>query len=249
MTLDSALLVAFLAAFLRTSAMVFASPLFSGTSTPVIVRVFFSFALSLALAPALQSSMVVPPDMYALAGLAFTEIVSGLMIGFAVQMVLLGAQVAGAFLDMQVGFGLASVLAPNNSLPATILSKFKFMLAMVVFLSINGHHMLMQALTASYGATSELTARIGLEMALDGLWKMSLIALQIALPVAAVSFIVDACLGIISRAVPQINVLMAGISAKLLVGLIGLSLALPAVAAGVTHGVDVAQDMIVRMFR
>ncbi len=249
MTLDSALLIAFLAAFLRTSAMVLASPLFTGTGTPTMVRIFFALALSFAISPLLQGHIAVPAEMYGLAAFGFYEIVCGLMIGFAVQMVLLSAQVAGAFLDIQVGFGLGSVLAPNTSVPATVLSRFKFMMAMVVFISMNGHHLLINALIASYSASTQISADAGLQMALDGMWKMSLLALQIAIPVAAVSFIVDACLGIVSRAVPQINVLMAGISAKLLVGMLALSLTLPAIAMGVSNGITIAEQMIVKMFK
>jgi flagellar biosynthetic protein FliR len=248
-TLDSALVVAFLAALLRTSAMVLASPLFTGTGTPVMVRVFFAAALALALAPVLQGNVVVPATLYDLTAFAAYEIAVGLVIGFLVQMILLGAQVAGAFLDIQVGLGMGSLLAPNNSMPASILSRFKFMLAMMVFISLNGHHMLFSALIASYDAPGHMTVQATLTVALLAVGRMSLLALQIALPVAAVSFIVDACLGIVSRAVPQVNVLMAGISAKMMVGMIALSLTLPAVAMGVSHGLNLAQDLMIRLFR
>ena len=214
-----------------------------------MVRVYFSLMLALALAPILYGSIAVPEDLYALCALAFHEITIGLLIGFIVQLVLIAAQIAGSFLDLQVGFGLAALFSPHTIVPTTVISKFKYMLALVLFLSINGHHLMINALVSSYYAAETISLTGAFDVLLSGLWRMSLIALQIAMPVTAVTFVVDVCLGIFSRAVPQINVLLAGISGKILVGIIALSVTLPALAIGVTRGMQYAEDLILQLFR
>lgn len=248
MTLDSSFIVALLAVFLRTSAMVLISPLFTGTGTPTKVRVFFAAALSLALAPLLTGVIPVPSTLYDLAALAAKEVAFGLILGFLVQMVMLAAQVAGSFLDLSIGLGLASILAPNASIPGSIISRFKYFLALILFLSLDGHHLMIQAMLAGYRVQAPLGGELVYQIMLTGVWQMSLIALQIALPVAAVSLVVDACFGIISRAVPQINVLIAGISGKMLIGILALSLSLPTVAIGVSRSIEQVQALIERWF-
>lgn len=248
MNLDSAFLAAFFAAFLRTSAMVLAAPLFGGNGTPVIVRVFFAAALSLCLTPILYGNVAVPNDAISLLLFVGKEIACGLLIGVAVQFVLWAAEIAGNFLDMQVGFGLASVLVPNQVIPSTVISKFKFMLALVLLVTVNGHHLLIQALAASYATADRITMAKAYDQILGGLAEMSLLAIQIAAPVAAVAFVVDATLGIVSRAVPQINILMVGISAKLLAGMVAVAVGLPALAGGVSRGIELAAQSLMRTF-
>lgn len=248
MKLDAAFLVTYSAVFIRISAMMLTAPLFSGMGTPVLVRVFMGAAIACAVSPVVYGSISVPEDLLQLGLLVGREAITGMAIGFCIQLALSAAQMAGSFLDVAVGFGMASVLAPNTSLPSTILSKFKTLLAIALFLALNGHHIMMKALVGSYSFTGSLTAESGMTAMLSGLGSMSLLALQIALPVAAVTFVVDAALGIVNKAVPQINVLMAGISAKLLAGLVALALSLPALAYGVSQGLTIASDLIGKAF-
>ncbi len=248
MNLDSALLAAFFAAFLRTSAMVLAAPLFGGNGTPVIVRIFFAAGLSLCLTPILYGQVTVPNDLLSLFFFAGKEIACGLLIGVAVQFILWAAEMAGNFLDMQVGFGLGSVLLPNQVMPATVISKFKFMIALVLLVTMNGHHLLVQALVASYSAGEAISLASAYDQIIGGLVTMSMLALQIAAPVAAVAFVVDAALGIVSRAVPQINILMVGISAKLMAGIVAVGIALPALGAGVSRGIEIATEALEKTF-
>lgn len=246
---DIPLFVAFLAAFLRTSAMFLATPLFGGVGIPIMVRVYFAGAVSLALSPLIYGNITTPETLYDLLPLAFHEISFGLALGFCVNLVLSAAESAGAFLDMQIGLGLASVLVPNTEIPTSILSRFKFMLALVLLFVTNGHHILMNALVRSYTVNSTLNLESSLTTLLDGLASFSMLTLQIALPVAAASFMVDVALGMISRAVPQINILMAGLSAKLLVGILALSLALPALGYGISEAIDTFGNLLTKLLK
>jgi flagellar biosynthesis protein FliR len=77
---------------------------------------------------------------------------------------------------------------------------------------------------------------------------MTLLALQMAAPVAAVSFVVDAALGLVNRAVPQMPALLVGLPAKVLMGLVALSVGLPALVGTVEAGVERTTDAISRSF-
>jgi flagellar biosynthetic protein FliR len=227
--------------------MVLTAPLFGGTGTPVLVRILFALGLSLCLAPILYGTQPIPADAYELLWMAIKECASGVLLGVCVQMVLLAAEMAGAFLDSQVGFSLASVLYPNSALPSSVLGRFKFLMALVLMVSMNGHHLMIGALVKSYETTNGITAATGFDSLMHGVTSMSMLAIQIAAPVAAVAFVVDAVLGIVSRAVPQINVLMAGISGKLLVGMVTMTFALPALAVGVQRGLEISTEMLLKL--
>lgn len=249
MTIDSSLLIAFMAVFLRTSAVMLASPILGGAGIPVMVRVFFCAILGVAIAPTLQGAITVPVSLYDLALMGALEVGIGLIIGGLVHLIISSAQIAGSFLDLQVGFGIGALFAPNQMLPNTVISRYKFMTALVLFVVLNGHHLLIHALTQSYHTSAHISSQLAFDKIMIALWEMSLIALQIALPVAAVAFTIDACLGIVARAVPQINVLIAGLPAKLMAGLIALSLTVPVLAIGVNKGIDVISQLLQSIFR
>lgn len=237
MKLDSAFLIAFLAVLMRVGAMFIVTPVFGGGQTPPVVRTFFAMALAFALCPLMTGAIPVPESLYDLVMLAGREMAFGLMIGFCVQAVLVASELAGSFLDFHLGFGLSAMLNPIEGVPPSILGRFKFYLTVVLLFAVNGHHLAINALVDSYGVTSSLNLDSSLQIISDTISRIGVAGIQIALPVAAAAFVVDAALGLVSRAVPQINVLMSGISAKILVGMIALSLTLPTLAYGVNEGI------------
>jgi flagellar biosynthetic protein FliR len=126
------------------------------------------------------------------------------------------------------------------------------MLAMVIFLEINAHHVMLQAFVHSYRAMPAPTmAQLpSIEAGfVDLITQLSLVALQIAAPVAAVSLVVDAALGVIGKAVPQMQVFMVGMPAKIGVGLIAAAVALPALVNGVQYGVQLGADTLSHTFQ
>jgi flagellar biosynthetic protein FliR len=248
MSLDASLLWSFFVVFVRASAMFLSSPIFSGTSMPVQVRVMSTLSISAALTMAVQRHVgPVPQDLLAMVTQLANEAVAGLVIGVVVSLVFQAIQMAGSFLDFQVGLGSSQIINPVTGVPVTILAQVKYLLAIVVFLTLNGHHAMIRAFIESYRAFPMLsmgsleamqTNMVGL------LTDMSLLSLQIAAPVVAVSLIVDAALGIVNKAVPQMQVFMVGMPAKVMLGLITLSVTLPVLVAGVENGVSLGLDRL-----
>lgn len=253
MTFDEGLLFAFLLVFIRCSAMLLSSPVFGAQNTPLPIRILTTLAISAALTCALQPKVgPVPQDLYQMVAAVATEAVAGLIIGLFMQLALQAALMAGALLDTQIGLGMSQTLNPIAGVPVAVIAQYKFMLAVVVFLSINGHHVMLQAFARSY----ELMPTLGGETIanlhqgyLGLLGQISLLSLTIAAPVLAVSLVVDAALGIVSKAVPQMQAIMVGLPAKLIMGMIAMSLALPTLASGVQAGVEQATDALYKVMR
>ena len=91
---------------------------------------------------------IVPDADYILA--IFREILAGVLLGFVAYLFFTVVQTAGAFIDLQMGFGMANVIDPMTGTSSPLIGNFKFMIATLIFLSINGHHYLLMALLQSY---------------------------------------------------------------------------------------------------
>ena len=233
--------------------MLLSSPVFGAQSTPLPIRILTTLSIAAALTVALQPKVgPLPGDLYGLAAAVATEAGAGLLIGLFMQLALQAALMAGALLDIQIGLGMSQQLNPVAGIPISVIAQYKFMLAVIVFLSINGHHIMLQSFARSYELMPTLSGGVisSLEqnyVALLG--KMSLLSLTIAAPVLAVSLVVDAALGVVSKAVPQMQAIMVGIPAKLIMGMITMSLTLPALSAGVQSGVEQASEALMRAMR
>ncbi len=253
MSFDAVFLFSFAMVFIRCSAMLLSSPILGSQNTPVQIRIFTTLAIAAALTLAVQPNIGTPPsDLYGLASFALQEAVAGLLIGTFVSLALQAAQIAGSIMDTQLGLSLSQVLNPVNGVPVTILAQFKYMLALVVLFVVNGHHTMIQAFAHSYTSVPTLSMTT-LSAVSSGLGSMlanvSLLALQIATPVLGVSLVIDAALGLIGKAVPQMQVFVVGIPAKTAVGLMAVGLTLPALTGAVSNGVQLALDNLSHVFR
>ncbi len=248
MPLDSLTIYAFFLVFVRCSGMMLAAPMFSAANAPVTVRVYTTLAISCALTAIVRPTIgAVPSDLYAFALAVANEAVAGLLIGAFFSLVLHAATIAGALVDLQMGLGLSQALNPITGVSVTVIAQFKYMLCLIVFLSVDAHHIMLGAFVQSYQSMPTLSAVMleSIKESLIGLiGHMTLLALQMAAPVVAVSMVVDAALGLVSRAVPQMQALVVGMPAKILMGMIALSLALPALVSSVRTGVDMTVDSL-----
>ncbi|MCH8977795.1 MAG: flagellar biosynthetic protein FliR [Armatimonadetes bacterium] len=238
MSLDSGLIVTFLSAFARCTAMLLSSPLF-GTNVPVKVRVQFSLVISMALVPVLREHVgAVPQDLIGLVLMVGRDVVIGLIIGGMIQLLMAGIQMAGAFLDIQIGIGMAQIFSPLLGITSSPISQFKFLLGLVILLLINGHHFMFQAFVHSYEMAGPSLMRLG-EMQttlISFMGQVMLMAMQIAAPVAAVSVIIDVAAGLINKGVPQTQPFLLALPVKLMVGLLALSVGLPALVVATEAG-------------
>lgn len=253
MKLDSAFLWAFFSVFVRASAMMLSSPFFSARSIPTSIRVMATLSIAMALTFALKPSIgQLPGDMHGFVFGLMGEAVAGLLIGALTTLAFSAFEVAGALIDLQMGLGASQILNPVNGVPATLMAQYKATLSLVVFVLIDGHHMLVDAFISSYRLMPSFGAdnALALQRAMPELFAQTgFLSLQIAAPVVAVSVVVDAALGLVNKAVPQMPVMLVGMPAKLGISLVTLSVGLPALVAGVGHGTELATRSLTQVFQ
>lgn len=165
--------------------------------------------------------------------MAIKEIAVGISLGFTAALVLYTVQVAGAFIDFQMGFAIASVMDPQTGTQVPIIGHFKYILALFFLLAVNGHHLMLDGIMQSLLIFPVGTLDVGVESGslaqfVTGLFTdMFLMALQIALPIVGALFLVDVALGILAKTVPQLNIFAVGFPLKIFVGFVLLMFSMP----------------------
>lgn len=162
------------------------------------------------------------------------EVLIGLLLGFTAYLFMTVVQVSGSFVDMQMGLGIANVLDPLTGTQAPLLGNFKFFIAILLFLSFDGHHYLLKAIIESYDIVPvgfDIFARIAdggiSSYLLKSFVVMFALAFQLAAPLVAAMFLVDVGLGMLARTTPQFNIFVLGIPIKIIVGFFILFMLLP----------------------
>ncbi|MBS1716368.1 MAG: flagellar biosynthetic protein FliR [Armatimonadetes bacterium] len=248
--MNEALFFAFFMVFIRCSALLLSSPMFGAQSTPLFVRIFTTLCIAGALTVAIQPNIgPMPTNFYEFGVRALHEALAGLLIGSFASLALQAAQIAGGMLDLQVGLASSQVLNPLNGVPVTLIAQFKTMLGLMIYISVDGHHALIGSLVMSYqaGPLGYESLPALRDSAVSLIEQSCLIGLQIAAPVIAVSLVVDAGLGLINRAVPQMPVMLVGAPVKIGVGLAMMAIALPAMSGGMNQAMDLATQSIRRV--
>jgi len=217
-----------LLAFVRFSAFTFSFPLFTQKSVPWQLKIGFSGLLALIINP--PSAPTSSDNLIPWAGLIMQEMLIGFLLAFLVSLVFGIIYFTGQLIDVPIGFGMVSIFDPQTGTQLPIFSKFLDLLAMLVFLSIDAHLWIYDALLKSYEMIpigSFFTQEITYEVVIFLGRAIFSVGLQIALPVMGTILLTDVALGIVTRAVPQINVFVIGFPLKISVGLFMIILLIP----------------------
>lgn len=221
----------FLLIFTRVSGIFSAAPVFGSRNVPQYVKAGTALAISYILYPLIfQSTVVIPESFFPYIVIVVSEFLLGLILGWVSSLVFSAVQMTGQLLDMQVGFGIVNIIDPMSGQQVPLIGNFKYILALLIFLSTNSHHILLSALFTSFKLipVTGVVFNISLsQIMIDIVGGLFIIALKISLPVLASLLLTDVALGILARTMPQMNIFIVGVPGKIIIGLFVLSLALP----------------------
>lgn len=242
-------IITWLLVLVRTSSFLWIFPLFSGAKIPVQIRMALAAFLALMIAPGLGEPIDVQKlDLFRLVILLLKEVTIGIFLGGICRMVFYTVQLAGYFISTEIGLQTSTLIVPTDSVPVDVPGAVLNLLAMMLFLSLDVHHSLMIAFQQSYAALpigggvlsnelfDDFTARVA---------RIFLLAVQIAAPLLAISFLISVVMMMLGRAVPQMNVFFESFSIRLLAGLIVFGFTLSLMAERIADYLKrVPQDMI-----
>lgn len=217
---------------MRIGAMFVAAPIFSARSVPVRIRVILTFVIAWMLIPVIPA----PPDVELISAEAVVisvyQVLIGIGMGFILQLVFAAFVFAGMSVAMSMGLGFAAMVDPQNGAQVPVISQALLIMATLVFLSLNGHLVLIEVLANSFH-----NLPVGLLVpSRDGLWQlvnwgsdMFAGGLLIALPAVATLLLVNLAFGVTTKAAPQLNIFAVGFPIMIMVGLIFIILIMPTI--------------------
>ena len=216
-------------ALARMSGLVVFMPFFGSENFPRTARVAFAALLALVVFPHAQRTLPqgFSMDLYELATLAMRELAVGLVLGQVAAFFFSGLQVAGELIGQQIGFSLANVFDPMMGEETGLISYLQLFLGLVIFVSLDLHLAMMEALALSYesvglgaatwnGEVLEKTAQM-----FGRIWETGL---QTGGPVLLVMMLLSVVVGFVSRTMPQFNIQAVGLPAQTVVGMLALML-------------------------
>ena len=210
--------------FVRVSAFFVTIPLFSYKTIPSQLKIVLAFVLSWMMYYTFSIEAFTINGDYLL--LVLKEAVVGLVLGLVVYIVFSAVQIAGGFIDFQMGFAMANIVDPQTGAQSPLMGQFFNFLLLLVFLAINGHHLVLDGIFYSYQfmPIDQFFPKFGDAESIEYIMKLFVavfaIAFQMSAPIIATLFLVTLALGITGKTVPQLNIFVVGFPIKIAVGFI-----------------------------
>lgn len=241
---------AFLLVLVRINAMIMIAPFFSSGVIPFRMKAMLSFFIALVVFPVISAGAVkIPSSMGLYYLLVLQEAMIGIFIGFLVSIVFAAFQVSGQYYAAQIGFGINEVFDPLSQVSVPVIGQLKNFIGILVFLMINGHHFLIEAVCRSF----ELAPLFGVGRGATGGYLkfisysfsgMFIVALKIALPIVAVSFLITVAMGVLAKAAPQMNIMMLGFPFQIFTAFILLIITTPLIIKIMQVGIERSFKML-----
>ncbi len=227
------ILAVYLLAHLRFIGLIFTSPLFFSSMTPMPFRYLFVTLLtvaSIATVSEAQISLVLFESWISISVLALREFLIGALIGLLASLPLTALNTAGEQIGIAMGFSMASVVDPMTQSQSSVVGQLQFLVGLWFYFHWNGHLLMLKALTESLKLIPLGTMALMPEGDMGlGLWlqEVFMLAMKIVIPFYCALVLSDIGLGFLARTVPQMNIFVLGLPVKVALGFFVLTAALP----------------------
>ena len=196
--------------FARIGAIVMLIPGIGESFIPARIRLSMAFVMTLALYPVLSVGVPAEPAAVAdLAGAVIKEALIGLMLGGILRLFMNVLAVTGEIVSIQTTLSFAQTANPTQATPSTTLGTFLGLLALVLMMSTNLHHLFIAAIVRSYSLFPfHRVVPVGDagQLAIQTMGKSFALGLQLAAPVMVFCFIFNIATGLVNRVMPQFQV-------------------------------------------
>lgn len=228
----------FLLVFFRLGAMLAFAPVLGHRSVPVSHRAGLAVLVAMILTPVVTTAPVEAGDGIGLALAIGGEVLVGIAIGGVATLVVGAVQTAGELVGFQMGLSFGAIFDPSMGGQATVYTRLQEMLALLLFLAVNGHHVLVQAVAGSFQRVEPGAAFAPEPLAagMVGLGsKVFRAGLELSAPLVAVLFLVNVTMGLLSRVSPQLQVFALVMPLALGTALVASVAAMPSMLTAVAR--------------
>ncbi|RPF55981.1 flagellar biosynthetic protein FliR [Aquisalibacillus elongatus] len=217
-TIDLARLPGILLIFARLAGFFMMVPFFSHRSIPMSHRITFVVVLTWVMFFAVEIPVLVFDGFFII--LLIKEVTIGLFLGLLAYLIIAAVQIAGGFIDFQMGFAIANIVDPQTGVQSPIIGQYFYIFTLLLLVTTNAHHLLLDGIYYSYEFIGmadliNISSEAFPEFIINTFAQMFVIAFQMSIPIVGMLFLVDIALGMIARTVPQVNVFVVGLPLKI----------------------------------
>ena len=219
----SLVLPSFLLVATRVSGMMITAPLLGSAAIPARLKAGIVLAISVTLFPGIAPTLPAELSLSVVLPGLVGELMIGLIIGISLSLILLAAQMTGMIVGQQAGLALASAFDPATQTRSSVIGQVYFLTATALFLLMDGHRAMVQALMDSFQAVPVMTFNVqeSTVTLISELMMSSLtLALRLAAPMVIALLLAKAGLGFLSRTMPQLHILSVGFAIFVGIGML-----------------------------
>jgi len=242
----------FLLVLARVSALLVFAPIFGSRALPLQVKAGLSLIVAVLFALTLRADTAGMRWGLDFALRVGGEVLIGIAVGYVATLLFEAVQLAGEMVGLQMGFGIVNVIDPLTSVQVSLVGQFKFMLAVLLFMAVNGHRVIIEAIGQSFQIIPPghlvFETRIGQHFGvLFG--QMLVVAVKLAAPVLVALLLASFAEGVIARTVPQINIFIVGFGIRIAFGIFMLMLSVGFFVLVMTRQFSLLPLELERVFR
>ncbi|MBI4178451.1 flagellar biosynthetic protein FliR [bacterium] len=214
----------FLLVLVRIVGMFSTAPFWSGEGAPMKIKVALALAVAIGIFPDIAARGVLPVTFaspWQFAGAVAEQAVIGMIIGFISAMFFVLFDASGRFYSTQMGLGIINVFDPFHAVEVSIMGQFQSFISLLLFIAVDGPQWMLFAVQKSFLVAPHFQpTSLALAHAIFGLFsKIFYISFVFVMPILGVLFLSHVVLGILSKASPQLNVMILGFPINIGVGL------------------------------
>ncbi|MBI5557727.1 MAG: flagellar biosynthetic protein FliR [Deltaproteobacteria bacterium] len=215
---------------IRVGPLLFLMPITGSRNVPSQVKILLTAATSLILVSIVPvRAEQLPATMLGFCVFVASEVSFAVILAVFARLIFDAVQLAGQMVDIQMGMGMAGVMDPQFGIQVSLTGQFWNLIAILIFLAINGHHLYISTLAESFTWVKPGTLHISgatFEGMMQGMTRMFFMAVKIMAPASAAVFFSHVAMGIIAKTVPQVPILIVGMPLNIGVGFIFIGLSL-----------------------
>ncbi|MDE6738695.1 MAG: flagellar biosynthetic protein FliR [Lachnospiraceae bacterium] len=213
----------YLLILVRVTCFVHVAPFFSLNGVPRRIKVGFSIFLAYLLYTAVDRSEVVYNTLLGYAVIVMKEAMTGFLIGWGAQICASVTSLAGSIADMEIGLSMVSLMDPTTKQQATFTGVFYQYFFTLLMIITGMYQYLLRALIDSFTLIPVNGAIFRAESLVESMdvfmGDYITIAFRIILPIFCTMILLNAVMGVLAKASPQMNMFAVGMQLKVLVGL------------------------------
>ncbi|KJZ82764.1 MULTISPECIES: fused FliR family export protein/FlhB family type III secretion system protein [unclassified Clostridium] len=239
--------------FLRISSYFVATKIFFPSGTPIMFKTGFSMILSYGIISGVDHNTVLAIDSnYMIAFYIISEVLTGLILGYITNLVFQAAKLAGSWIDIHAGFSMVTILDPATQTSTTLMGNLFYFVSLVFFFMINGQELIVKSIYESISIVPlghTIVYQETVMGAAETIVDFFVLGVKIALPIVLIIVMTDICLGLITRTVPTIPIMIFGMPIKNILGFVTFLIIMPTMLKIIGTAIYELPDIFNKVFK